>query len=298
MAEGLMASLVKTGSFGQPAAEGETRLAHVIVVGNEKGGAGKSTVAMHLCVALLRMGMKVGMVDLDVRQRSFSRYLENRARWIRNTGAPLPMPETIRIDASQARDLDAAEGEEAKTFQDSLKRLSERNQFIIVDAPGGDTFLSRLAHSSADTLITPLNDSFVDFDLLGDVDPQTLEVARPSFYAELVWDCRKKKAQASRRPIDWIVMRNRMSPLDARNKQRVGEALENLSRRIGFRIAPGLSERVIYRELFPMGLSLLDLTDAGPGVTFTMSHVAARQEIRDLMIVLKLPGLEGREMQF
>jgi chromosome partitioning protein len=131
----------------------------------------------------------------------------------------------------------------------------------------------------------------VDFDLLGRCrSADTLEVARPSFYAELVWECRKQKAQQTRKPIDWIVMRNRMSPLDARNKQRVGEAFENLSRRVGFRIAPGLSERVIYRELFPMGLSLLDLTDAGSGVAFTMSHVAARQEIRDLMIVLKLPG--------
>ncbi len=286
------------GAASDRGAGAETRLAHVIVIGNEKGGAGKSTVAMHLCVALLRMGLKVGVLDLDVRQRSFARYLENRARWIRTTGAPLPMPEAIRIDPSQARDLDAAEAEEAKHFDESLRRLSERNQIIIVDAPGGDTFLSRSAHAVADTLITPLNDSFVDFDLLGDVDPQTLEVARPSFYAELVWDSRKRKAQASRRPIDWVVMRNRMSPLDARNKQRVGEALENLARRIGFRISPGLSERVIYRELFPMGLSLLDLHDAGSGVAFTMSHVAARQEIRDLTIILKLPGLEGREITF
>ena len=156
-----------------------------------------------------------------------------------------------------------------------------------------------LSAQENETVVTlSVGPSFVDFDLLGDVDPQTLEVARPSFYAELVWDCRKKKAQDTKKPIDWVVMRNRMSPLDAKNKQRVGEALDNLSRRIGFRISPGLSERVIYRELFPMGLSLLDLTDAGSGVAFTMSHVAARQEIRDMMIVLKLPGLEGREMNF
>jgi chromosome partitioning protein len=297
MAEGTMTKTAP-GATLESDSPAHSRLAHTIVVGNEKGGAGKSTVAMHLSIALLRMGMKVGVMDLDVRQRSLARYLENRARWIRNTGAPLPMPEMVRIDASQARDLDAAENEESRHFQDSLKRLSEKCNFVIIDAPGGDTFLSRTAHSAADTLITPLNDSFVDFDLLGDVDPQTLEVARPSFYAELVWDCRKRKAQATRKPIDWVVMRNRMSPLDAKNKQRVGEALDNLSRRIGFRIAPGLSERVIYRELFPMGLSLLDLTDAGSGVAFTMSHVAARQEIRDFMIVLKLPGLEGREMNF
>ncbi|ACT59693.1 division plane positioning ATPase MipZ [Hirschia baltica] len=274
------------------------RLAHVIVIGNEKGGAGKSTVAMHLSVALMRMGKKVGFLDLDVRQRSISRYLENRIRWNQTSGGNLPVPETVRIDASQARDLDAAELEEAERFEGSIKRLSQTCDFILVDSPGGDTFLSRMAHSSADTLITPLNDSFVDFDLLGDIDPQTLEVVRPSFYAEQVWDCRKRKAKTSRKPIDWVVMRNRMSPLDARNKQRVGEALDNLARRIGFRIAPGLSERVIYRELFPMGLTLLDLTEAGSNVAFTMSHVAARQEIRDLLIVLKLPGMEGEEISF
>lgn len=276
----------------------DARLAHVIVVGNEKGGAGKSTVAMHLSVALMRMGKKVGLLDLDVRQRSFSRYLENRIRWNQTTGASLPVPQTIRIDASQARDLDAAEAEEAERFDESLLRLRQSCDFIIIDSPGGDSFLSRMAHSSADTLLTPLNDSFVDFDLLGDVDSQTLEVVRPSFYAEQVWDCRKRKAQKSRKPIDWIVMRNRMSPLDARNKQRVGEALDNLAKRIGFRIAPGLSERVIYRELFPMGLTLLDLTESGSNVSFTMSHVAARQEIRDMLIVLKLPGMEGVDISF
>ncbi|MFC6197392.1 division plane positioning ATPase MipZ [Ponticaulis profundi] len=272
--------------------------ARVIIIGNEKGGAGKSTVAMHLSVALMRMGQKVGMIDLDVRQRSSTRYLENRLRWINSTGSRIPMPETLRVDASVARNLDEAEAEEAERFLGSLKRLKAACDYVIVDAPGGDTFLSRLAHSCADTLITPLNDSFVDFDLLGDVNPQTLEVVRPSFYAEMVWACRKHKAQTTRKPIDWIVMRNRMSPLEARNKQRVGEALDNLAKRIGFRLAPGLSERVIYRELFPMGLTLLDLTEEGSNITFTMSHVAARQELRDLLILLKLPGLVGKEIAF
>ena len=276
----------------------DSRLAHVIVIGNEKGGAGKSTVAMHLSVALMRMGRKVGVLDLDVRQRSFSRYLENRSRWNENTGANLSIPQTVRIDASQARDLDSAEAEEAELFDESLHRLRQSCDFILIDSPGGDTFLSRKAHSSADTLLTPLNDSFVDFDLLGDVDGQTLEVLRPSYYSELVWDCRKRKAQTSRKPIDWIVMRNRMSPLDARNKRLVGEALENLAKRIGFRVAPGLSERVIYRELFPRGLTLLDLTESGSNVAFTMSHVAARQEIRDLVIMLKLSSLAGEEISF
>ena len=237
-------------------------------------------------------------MDLDVRQRTLTRYLENRLRWVKATGTRLAMPEMIRIDPSAQRDLDRAAEEESARFLDSLQRLQKTCDVIIVDAPGGDTFLSRLAHSSADLLITPLNDSFVDFDLLGDVNPQTLEVVRPSFYSEMVWNCRKQKARESRRLIDWVVMRNRMSPLEARNKQRVGEALENLAKRIGFRLAPGLSERVIYRELFPMGLTLLDLTEEGSNVTFTMSHVAARQELRDLLIILQIPELKGAEIAF
>lgn len=270
----------------------------VIVVGNEKGGAGKSTVSIHLAIALMRMGQKVGVIDLDVRQRTLTRYLENRMRWMQSTGAQLPMPEIIRVDASTERDLDIAEKEETDRFHTSLERLKTVCQVVIVDAPGGDTYLSRIAHMEADTLITPLNDSFVDFDLLGDVNPQTLEVLRPSFYSEMVWQCRKNKARTSRQPIDWIVMRNRVSPLEARNKQKVGEALSNLSKRIGFRLAPGLSERVIYRELFPAGLTLLDLTESGSNVSFTMSHVAARQELRDLVILLQLPELAGTEISF
>lgn len=278
--------------------EQRLRPARVIVVGNEKGGAGKSTVAMHLTVALMRMGCRVGIIDLDVRQRTFTRYMENRHRWAQATGSSLPMPEIIRVDASDSRDLNEAEAEETQRLESSLKRLRGSCDFVVVDAPGGDTFLSRLAHAHADTLITPLNDSFVDFDLLGDVNPQTLEVIRPSFYSEMVWNCRKEKARTSRSPIDWIVMRNRMSPLEARNKQKVGNALEKLARRIGFRLAPGLSERVIYRELFPSGLTLLDLTEKGSDIAFTMSHVAARQEMRDLLIVLQLPEIQGRELSF
>jgi len=270
----------------------------VIVVGNEKGGAGKSTVSIHLAIALMRMGRKVGVIDLDVRQRTLTRHLENRVRWRQSTNAQLPMPEMIRVDASTERDLDLAETEETDRFHDALERLKSVCELSIVDAPGGDPFLSRIAHMQADTLITPLNDSFVDFDLLGDVNPQTLEVLRPSFYSEMVWHCRKSKARTSRQPIDWVVMRNRVSPLEARNKQKVGEALLNLSKRIGFRLAPGLSERVIYRELFPAGLTLLDLTESGSNVSFTMSHVAARQELRDLVILLQLPELAGTEISF
>jgi len=282
------------------ASESARRPAHVIVVGNQKGGAGKSTVAMHLIVALMRMGQRTGAVDLDARQRSLTRYIENRGRWIAGRGAKLAMPQVLEIDESRLRQLDAAEVEDEARFRAVIRRLSETCDFIVVDSPGGDSFLARLAHTSADTLITPLNDSFVDFDLLGDIDPAAPDAVRPSIYSEMVWESRKRKAQTERTPIDWVVMRNRTSAsrIEAKNKQRVGDALKTLSTRIGFRLAPGFSERVIYRELFPQGLTLLDLDAGGVEGEMRMTHLAARQELRDLFITLKLPGLEGEPLRF
>ncbi|OQW56323.1 MAG: ATPase [Proteobacteria bacterium HN_bin10] len=280
--------------------EPQTRPAHVIVVGNQKGGAGKSTVAMHVTVALMRMGRRTGVLDLDLRQRSLTRYIENRARWIASRGAQMALPQVLELQESRERSLDVAEAEEDAAFRAALKRLSETCDFIVIDSPGGDSFLARLAHSWADTLITPLNDSFIDFDLLGDVDEACADIVRPSIYSEMVWESRKKKALAARTPIDWVVLRNRTSAskIEAKNKQRVGQALTTLSSRIGFRIAPGLSERVIYRELFPQGLTLLDLDSEGVPGDMRMAHVAARQELRDLFITLKLPGLEGEALKF
>ncbi|HYD72597.1 MAG TPA: division plane positioning ATPase MipZ [Candidatus Binatia bacterium] len=283
-----------------PAAPPAPRQAHVIVVGNQKGGAGKSTVAMHVIVALMRMGRRTGVIDLDIRQRSLTRYIENRARWIAARSAKLPLPQILELSESRQRQLDAAEAEEESALRAALRRLAETCDFIVIDSPGGDSHLARLAHAYADTLITPLNDSFVDFDLLGDIDAHNSEIVRPSIYSEMVWDSRKKKAIAERTPIDWVVLRNRTatSKIEAKNKQRVGQALTTLSARIGFRLAPGLSERVIYRELFPQGLTLLDLDGEGGEGEMKMGHLAARQELRDLFITLKLPGLEGEPLKF
>lgn len=283
----------------RPPLDSEVRGAHLIVIGNQKGGAGKSTVAMHLIVALMRMGRRVGALDLDVRQRSLSRYVENRARYLTARGGTLPVPQMLELHESRARLLDDAELEDETGFRAAVRRLAETCDFIVIDAPGGDSHLSRFAHAHADTLITPLNDSFVDFDLLGDIDPES-GLVRPSIYSEMVWDSRKRKALVARRPIDWIVMRNRTSAsrIEAKNKQRVGDALKTLSTRIGFRMAPGLSERVIFRELFPQGLTMLDLDGENAQGELRMAHVAARQELRDLFIALKLPGLDGEPLKF
>ncbi|MEO1038252.1 MAG: division plane positioning ATPase MipZ [Pseudomonadota bacterium] len=271
---------------------------HIIVVGNEKGGAGKSTVAIHLAIALLRMGQSVGVLDLDLRQATLTRYMDNRQRWMERSGLSLPMPRQLRLEASLERDRDAAKSEDRARLRDAIAGLGSDCAFIVIDSPGNDTNASRYAHAAADTILTPVNDSFVDFDLLAEIDPSDYAVGRPSLYTQMVWDARKQKAAAEKRSIDWIVMRNRISSLDARNKRRVGEGLLTLSKKVGFRIAPGFSERVIYRELFPHGLTLLDLTASGSQVQFTMSHVAARQELRDLVMVLKLPQLAGAELGF
>ena len=268
------------------------RAAHVIVLGNEKGGTGKSTTAMHLAISLMRLGHPVGLIDLDSRQQSLARYVQNREQWVRNTGIPLPTPE-VHVVARGTQDTVAdIQADERRRFQSVLGELSARCHFVIIDSPGSDSHLSRLGHSIADTLITPLNDSFVDFDLLAHVDPKSLAVQSPSLYSEMVWEARKRRALDKRKPIDWVVMRNRLSNLDAINKRRLAELLETLSKRIGFRVAPGFGERVIYRELFLLGLTLLDLPDAKAQVKMTMSHLAARQEVRDLVAVLNLPGVE------
>jgi chromosome partitioning protein len=264
--------------------------AHIVVIGNEKGGSGKTTTAVHLAVALARLDKRVAAIDLDTRQRSFARHLENRIDWDARGQSKLAMPVTLVFDSSKAKSLDEAAAEDGKHFAELLVEKEKEFDFIVIDTPGSDTLLSRQAHAAANTLVTPMNDSFVDFDLLARIDPRTFEIKSPSLYSDFVWECRKKRMLAKQPALDWVVMRNRISATEARNKRRLSKALDTLSQRIGFRVAPGFGERVIFRELFPMGLTMLDLPQ--PGLTgFSMSHVAARQEVRQLLRTLKLPGI-------
>ena len=251
--------------------------AHRIVFANEKGGSGKSTSAVHVAVALAAAGRRVAAIDLDTRQRTLGRYLDNRAATIARTGAVLPMPVYATYDAAKDGDVTAR-----------IMALGEAADMVVIDTPGRDDADVRAAIALADTLVTPINDSFVDLDLIGQVDPDTYAVKRPSFYAELVWDARKARAKSGGQ-VDWVVMRNRLQHLEARNMRRVAAALGQLSKLVGFRIVPGLSERVIYRELFPKGLTLLDL--AAIGDEAGIAHIAARQELRALLGGLQIPDL-------
>jgi chromosome partitioning protein len=269
--------------------------AHVIVFGNEKGGTGKTTAAMHVAVALAKLGKRVAAVDLDSRQKSFTRYIENRDEWAAKKGATLPILKSFAVSRSAAKSLDEAAQEEAKKFSEILAQTESGFDFVVIDTPGSDTPLSRLAHAAADTLVTPMNDSFVDFDLLARVEASDFTIKGPSLYSDFVWDCRKRRLMARRPALDWVVMRNRIASADARNKRRLSSALDTLSERIGFRLAPGFGDRVIFRELFPMGLTMLDLPQAGLGISMSMSLVAARQEVRELILTLKLPDLDVKK---
>ncbi|WP_170002407.1 division plane positioning ATPase MipZ [Pseudopontixanthobacter vadosimaris] len=252
---------------------------HRIVFANEKGGTGKSTTAVHVAVALAYQGARVAAIDLDPRQRTLDRYFENRVETMRRRAIDLPTAtaEVFRGDSVEALEEQAA-------------RLGEGADFIVFDTPGRDDPFARHAATEADTLVTPLNDSFVDFDLIGQVDAETFKVRKLSFYAELIWEARLKRSRATleqdRREMDWVVLRNRTGHVEARNMARIEKALGELSRRVGFRIAKGLSERVIYRELFPSGLTLLDKGHLGELGT---SHLVARQEMRALVAGLNLP---------
>ncbi|SLN16415.1 Chromosome partitioning protein ParA [Roseivivax jejudonensis] len=266
-------------------------MAHIIVVGNEKGGAGKSTVSMHVATALARMGHATGVIDLDLRQRTTGRYVDNRREYLAAEGLDLASPKLATLPEIPAESVAQGENPLDHRLSAAVATLEPDCDFILIDCPGSHTRLSQVAHSLADTLITPLNDSFVDFDLLAHIAPDGEKIEGPSVYSEMVWSARQLRAQAGLKPIDWIVLRNRLGAQNMVNKMKMQKALDRLSKRIGFRVGPGFSERVVFRELFPRGLTLLDLRDVGVK-QLNISNVAARQELRDMIKALRLPGVD------
>jgi chromosome partitioning protein len=259
--------------------------AHRIVFANEKGGTGKSTTAVHVAVALSYLGARVGSIDLDPRQRTMHRYIENRLATLEKRGLTLPTPACEVFRGNGTGDL-----------LGMIRRLEAACDFLIIDNPGRDDPFARVAVEHADTLVTPMNDSFVDFDLIGQVDSETFKVTKLSFFAELIWEARMKRSRMTieqQRPeMDWIVVRNRTGHVEARNQARLHKALGEMSKRVGFRVTQGLSERVIYRELFPSGLTLLDKGHLGELGT---SHLVARQELRALVKALNLPAFDREQ---
>lgn len=256
----------------------------IFVIGNEKGGAGKTTCSMHLIIGLLDKGYKIASIDTDSRQHSLTTYINNRKSYNKkNPEHKVDMPLHFHLKEVINDSVPKREEQERVQFEQVFNMAKNHADFIVIDTPGSYTNLSRIAHSYADTVVTPINDSFIDLDVMAKIDSDTLETSTPSIYSQMLWEQKMERASRDKGAIDWFVIRNRLNSLDAQNKRNVGEALEKLSKRISFKVAPGFSERVIFRELFPHGLTLLDLKKANFTKSFSMSHVAARQELRTFL---------------
>ncbi|HEY2756119.1 MAG TPA: division plane positioning ATPase MipZ [Pseudolabrys sp.] len=274
--------------------QGSPQSAHVVVLGNEKGGSGKSTTALHIAVALLKAGQRVATIDLDSRQKSFTHYIENRRDWAERARIKLELPTHYCVERADGPSVEANEAREFDSFAKAISTIEHTHDVVVVDTPGNDTYLMRLAHSMADTLVTPLNDSFVDFDVLATLDPTNFAVTGESHYAEMVREARRQRRLVDGKLTDWIVVRNRLSHLGSRNKRLVGEGINELSKRMAFRCVDGFAERVVYREFFPRGLTALDdLDEATLGTRPNMSHLTAREEVIGLLNALHLPLSEN-----
>jgi chromosome partitioning protein len=268
--------------------------AHVVVLGNEKGGSGKSTTALHIAVALLKAGQRVATIDLDSRQQSFTHYIENRRTWAERARIKLELPTHYCVERSYGPSVEANEAREFANFSKAIGAIEHNHDVVVIDTPGNDTYLMRLAHSMADTLVTPLNDSFVDFDVLATLDPINFAVTGESHYAQMVREARRQRRLVDGKLTDWIVVRNRLSTLGSRNKKLVGEGINELSKRMGFRCVDGFAERVVYREFFPRGLTAFDdLNEETLGTRPNMSHLTAREEVIALLNTLHLPLSEN-----
>ena len=258
----------------------------IIVVGNEKGGTGKSTTAVHLAIGLLHRGYKVGTLDLDPRQATLSRYLENRQSYA-ETGPSLLMPQHAQLKEMTDAPQEDAELMARQQITDIFGRMAGCH-VVIIDTPGSPSTNSRIGHEEADILITPVNDSLVDIDVLALIDPVNRAVIAPSFYSQMAWEFHNRRIIDGRSPIDWMVIRNRLPHIQSHNRRDIDVLLDKLAQRMGFRVAPGLAERVVFRALFLKGLTVADLPALDQDWQETPSHRAARKELYLLLDSLNL----------
>ncbi len=278
----------------------------MIVVANEKGGTGKSTLSIHITVALLKAGYRVASIDLDTRQRTLTRFLENRQSWASSGGHSVELPFHHAPDRGDTADLVENETREFAAFASAITQIEHDYEFVVIDTPASDSYLMRLAHSLADTLVSPINDSYIDVDVLSRVHHDRTRRGMIAQYADLVLDARRKRRQADSGLIDWVLVRNRIASLQSNNARQIAISLGKMAPELMFRTAEGLHDRVIFRELFPIGLTALDgIEIATKTGTLTGSQMAARQEIASLVQTLQLPErvpgmahLEARHLWF
>lgn len=268
----------------------DLRSAHVIVVANEKGGTGKSTVSIHTTIGLLKGGYRVATIDLDTRQRTLTRFLENRLSWAEQAGISLEMPFHHALDRGNSADVTDNETREFSEFAGAIEQIEHDYEFVVIDTPASDSYLMRLAHSLADTLVSPINDSFIDVDVFSRVHHDRAKRGAIAHYADLVLEARRRRRQVDAGMIDWVLLRNRIASIQSNNARQIASSIAKLATELQFRTAEGLHDRVIFRELFPIGLTALDPIEEGAkGGVLTNSQMAARQEIAELLETLRLP---------
>ena len=259
----------------------------IITFGNQKGGSGKTTSAMNVMIGLMSCGYSVGSIDLDGDQATFTHFVENRRRQNESSAVPLDMPTHRMIENSLEATVAEAEEDETTRLAAALKSLGDKD-YIVIDTPGNDTYLARLGHILADTLISPMNDSFLDLDVLVRLDSDGRRIIGPSSYAIQVLDRWGLRVLITGKAFDWIVIRNRLAHLGNRNSELMTNLLNQLAPRLGFRTAPGFGERVIFRELFPKGLTLLDPQAGEIHPRQARSRAAARDEVWALLNAIGL----------
>ena len=277
----------------EPAPAGKAKTAHVIVLGNEKGGAGKSTMAINVIVALLKAGHSVASVDTDSRQRSLTRMIENRAALGAAERALARGPDPLRGQARPRRSWCARSRPTSSTdFADVIDQVEREFDFVVIDTPASDSYLMRISHSMADTLITPINDSF-----------DRPRRPRPPRSRRLFGHRHQPLCRAGARSAAAAAPRRRRRDRLDRGPQPPGDALEpqpaarlrrarRARRRFSTSGLPAASPSASsFASCSRCGLTALDGLDRQTlGGEPTMSHVAGRQEIRELVDCLHLPG--------
>ncbi|MFM5907561.1 MAG: division plane positioning ATPase MipZ [Novosphingobium sp.] len=251
---------------------------HVITVANEKGGAGKTTLAAHIAVALADAGYRVLAIDLDRRQQTLGRFFTARGATARRLGVGLPSPRHLVLNRPSG----------AMLFQE-IARAGPDCQVVVIDAPGADSPIVRRAIAMADKLVTPVNLSFADLDLLAHVHPVTHAYASPGCFAETVTGIARARAELGLKGPDWLVVPNRTRAAGKSGAACLA-ALTRLSPRLGFRLGSGLGDRAAYRELQLLGLTQLDLARIPD---LPRSHSLARGEILRLFADLALGSDEA-----
>jgi chromosome partitioning protein len=240
-------------------------------------------------------GSRRSTLDLDFGQRTLTHYVENRKAWAKETNLKLDIPNHRCFDAWNP-DLAHNDAAAIAWLSEALSEFEPYHDFIVIDTPGGGGHVNLFAHGLADTLITPVNDSFLDLDVIFSTG-SAMSPDAPSRYGETVRRAVEARRAITRRKTDWLVVRNRLMPLPSRNEREVHEALQGMAKKAGFRTATGLLERVVYREFFPRGLTAFDSLEASLlGVKPSMSHLLARQEVRQLTAMVRLaPTPDERE---